>query len=118
VGGITYLRNAEVLSSFKPERRHYPDKWNLGSWVEFNSPSQTILDSLNVSVDVEHPNSTISHYDAIYWNGTYGNLSVCSPINWTDFSAHTGDTITVVVEASNSGNATINISVPKIGSTF
>jgi len=24
----------------------------------------------------------------------------------------------VVVEASNSGNATINISVPKIGSTF
>lgn len=95
-----------------------PNKFTVGAWIDFYSPSGSMSDSIQIEVDVTHPNNTTTNYTPVYWNGTYGSLSSCSGQQWGYFTANTGDTVTVTVLATNSGNASITVSVPGIGDTF
>ena len=90
-----------------------PNNWQIGSWVNFISPGGTPSDNFEIDVNVGHPNGTVSYYTDLYWSGAYGTIPCRGPIVKT-FTANTGDTITAYVRATNSGTATIQITVPDI----
>jgi hypothetical protein len=96
------------------------NKFTTGFWADLASPSATRYDWLEVDVQVTHPNNTVNSYLIYYWNGTYGSVSSCTllPPSNVFYTANTGDKITVIVGMGNSGNATINVSVPSISDSF
>jgi hypothetical protein len=91
-----------------------PNDWEIDAWIDLTSPGGTSADRVEVDVDVTHPNNTVSYYTLYFWSGASGNLSSCNGGHYKIFSANTGDTITITVAATNSGNATIKVSVPEL----
>ena len=73
------------------------------------------MDNFEIDIDVQHPDYSVSRYTMTYWSGAYGSIDPCSHGGFdTGFSAKTGDTVTITVRASNTGSATIQVSVPRI----
>jgi hypothetical protein len=91
-----------------------PNNWDIGSFIEFNSPSHSAYDWIGISVYVYHPNNTVSSYSIFYWDGTMGSLSGCAQ-QYGTVTAHTGDTIKIQINSSNgTAGATIKASVPQV----
>jgi hypothetical protein len=93
----------------------YGTKWAIESWIDFTSPNGTAGDNFEIDIDVQHPDYSVSRYTLLYWNGADGSISACGhgPFS-TYFYANTGDTVTITVRATNSGNATIVVSTPRL----
>jgi hypothetical protein len=90
------------------------NNWNAGSFIEFNSPSNSAYDWIGIAVYVYHPNNTVSSYSIFYWDGTMGTLSGCAE-QYGSFSATNGDTVKVQINASNGTTAaTIKASIPRV----
>lgn len=90
-----------------------PSNWQYGDWLDFHSPGAYGADNMEIGATVEH-NYTLSYYNILYWNGGMGTISCAGPVVG-NFTATTGDTITIYVRASNyNGTANINMSVPRI----
>jgi len=90
-----------------------PNRFDVTAYIDFDSPGGTSLDNFEIDADVTHPNNTVSRYTILYWSGAYGSLSTCDYHATTGyFPATHGDTVTVYIRGTNSGNAKIKISVP------
>lgn len=92
-----------------------PDHFYIGSFIEFSSPGGTPQDNFEINIDVTHPNNTVSRYTLLYWSGAYGSLTDCG-MHDRYFTATNGDTVLVTIRSTNSGNATLVVSVPQLGS--
>lgn len=111
--GNSYRQMSFTLTSGLPIEN--PAKWDIGSWVNFSSPGGTSSDNFEIDIDVQHPDYSVSRYTLTYWSGAYGSINACSHGAFDRFfSANTGDIVTITVRASNSGNATIEVSVPRL----
>lgn len=89
-----------------------PARWNIGTNIIASSPGGTSADRVEIDINVQHPNGTTSYYTNYYWSGVNGSLS-CHLTN-SYFTANTGDTIYIIIAASNSGGATIQVEVPTL----
>jgi hypothetical protein len=87
-------------------------KWYITDTLKLTSPGGTSGDRIEVDMDVTHPNLSVSHYTLYFWSGASGNLACGSHSAY--FTANTGDTITIIIAATNSGTATIRANVPTL----
>lgn len=99
--------------SFNVTSVQNPAGWFIGSYIDFSSPGGTPQDNFEIDIDVTHPNNSVSRYTLLYWSGAYGSLSSC-PNHSRYFTADVGDSVLVTIRATNSGNATIVVSTPRI----
>jgi hypothetical protein len=94
-----------------------PARWSGESFIEFNSPSASWYDQIELDAYVHHPNGATNSYVLFNWNGTMGNLSGCTQL-YGYFSADHGDTITIQLKGTNLSGATITATVPRVFSNL
>jgi hypothetical protein len=92
------------------------NNWTASSFIEFNTSNGSAYDWIELAAYVQHPNNTVSMYSLFFWDGTMGNLNGCAE-KYGLFSANTGDTITIQINASDPHGATIRASVPRLINT-
>ena len=107
--GLSY-----AVASFTADQQNIynASNWSVGSYIEFTSPNASAYDSIELVVVVTH-NGVDTRYSIFAHDGTQGSLSGCAD-QYGVFSAADGDTVSVKIYASNSGNAIIKASYPRI----
>lgn len=108
-----------AATSFAPQSGYVcnANNWSAGSFIEFNSPTGSAYDWIELAAYVQHQDSTVSQYSLFYWDGTMGTLSGCAQ-KYGLFSANVGDTVTIRLNSTNATGATIRASIPRIFDEF